>query len=64
MKHFKFEANTEEATDQLGQKLEELLPDGTVVALSGTLGAGKTRLVQSIAEASGVDRRDVTSPTP
>jgi tRNA threonylcarbamoyladenosine biosynthesis protein TsaE len=33
------------------------------VALCGTLGAGKTRLVQAIAEASGVDRRDVLSPT-
>ena len=40
-----------------------MLPDGTVVALCGTLGAGKTRLVQAIAEACGVDRRAVTSPT-
>ena len=39
------------------------LPDGTTVALCGTLGAGKTRLVQAIAEAAGVDRRDVLSPT-
>ena len=27
------------------------------------LGAGKTRLVQAVAEASGIDRRTVTSPT-
>ena len=40
-----------------------MLPDGTTVALCGTLGAGKTRLVQAIAEAAGVDRRDVLSPT-
>jgi ribonuclease III len=33
------------------------------VALCGPLGAGKTRLVQAIAEALGVDRRDVLSPT-
>jgi tRNA threonylcarbamoyladenosine biosynthesis protein TsaE len=33
------------------------------VALCGTLGAGKTRLVQAIAEACGVDRRSVVSPT-
>ena len=33
------------------------------MALCGTLGAGKTRLVQAIAEAVGVDRRDVLSPT-
>ncbi len=47
----------------LGAALAEALPDGTVVALCGTLGAGKTRLVQAIAEACGVDRRTVTSPT-
>ena len=32
-------------------------------ALCGTLGAGKTRLVQAIAAAAGVDRREVVSPT-
>jgi tRNA threonylcarbamoyladenosine biosynthesis protein TsaE len=31
--------------------------------LCGTLGAGKTRLVQALAEACGIDRRDVVSPT-
>ena len=34
-----------------------------MVALSGPLGAGKTRLVQAIAAACGVDRREVVSPT-
>ncbi len=53
----------EEATRQLGARLGELLPDGAVVALNGPLGAGKTRLVQGLAEACGVDRRDVVSPT-
>ncbi len=43
--------------------MAEALPDGSVVALSGTLGAGKTQLVQAVASASGVDLRDVTSPT-
>ena len=43
--------------------LAELLPDGSVVALIGTLGAGKTRLVQAVAEASGVPKNTVTSPT-
>jgi tRNA threonylcarbamoyladenosine biosynthesis protein TsaE len=33
------------------------------VALCGTLGAGKTRLVQAVAEALGVDRGRVVSPT-
>ncbi len=40
-----------------------MLPDGAVVALCGTLGAGKTRLVQAIAEGCGIDRREVVSPT-
>lgn len=33
------------------------------VGLVGTLGAGKTRLVQSIAAAAGIDPAEVTSPT-
>jgi tRNA threonylcarbamoyladenosine biosynthesis protein TsaE len=36
---------------------------GTVVALVGHLGAGKTRLAQAVAEAFGVNRDAVTSPT-
>jgi tRNA threonylcarbamoyladenosine biosynthesis protein TsaE len=63
MDRFTYEAASEAATAVLGAALAEALPDGTVVALSGGLGAGKTRLVQAIAEASGVDRRDVVSPT-
>ncbi len=33
------------------------------MALDGPLGAGKTRLVQAVAVACGVDRREVVSPT-
>jgi tRNA threonylcarbamoyladenosine biosynthesis protein TsaE len=58
-----YESESEDDTARLGRALAELLPDRTVVALCGTLGAGKTRLVQAIAEACGVDRRAVTSPT-
>ena len=39
------------------------LPAGTTIALCGTLGAGKTRLVQAIAAAYGVPREDIVSPT-
>ena len=63
MKNFTYHAADEAATSALGTALAELLPDGTTVALCGTLGAGKTRLVQAIAEAAGVDRREVLSPT-
>lgn len=58
-----YDANDEAATAALGAVMAEILPEGTTIALIGTLGAGKTRLAQAIAEASGVPRRDVVSPT-
>lgn len=58
-----FIATTLGDTDRLGALLAELLPDGTTVVLSGTLGAGKTRLVQAVAAAIGVPRESVVSPT-
>jgi tRNA threonylcarbamoyladenosine biosynthesis protein TsaE len=54
---------SETDTDRLGAALAAELPPGTVVALAGTLGAGKTRLVQAVATALGVPRDAVTSPT-
>lgn len=52
-----------EDTDTLGAALEHVLPDGTVIALVGTLGVGKTRFVQAVAQSAGVDPECVTSPT-
>lgn len=63
MNDFTFVAQSEADTDRLGVLLAEALPPGTVVALVGTLGAGKTRLVQAVAAALGVPRDEVTSPT-
>ena len=63
MSRFLYEADDEAATVALGVALEEVLPERATVALCGALGAGKTRLVQAVAEAAGVDRRDVLSPT-
>ena len=60
---FTFCAANESETERLGQALAEVLPEGSVVALHGALGAGKTRLVQAIATALGVDRSEVVSPT-
>ena len=63
MKRFIYESRNEEATEKLGARLSAALPEGAVVALCGTLGAGKTRLVRAVAAACGIDSRDVVSPT-
>jgi tRNA threonylcarbamoyladenosine biosynthesis protein TsaE len=59
----RFDALSEADTARFGHELAVALPESCTIALNGTLGAGKTRLVQAIAEALGVDRRDVVSPT-
>jgi tRNA threonylcarbamoyladenosine biosynthesis protein TsaE len=58
-----FESNSEADTERFGRRLAQVLPAGSVVALTGTLGAGKTRLVQAIAAGLGVPRDAVISPT-
>jgi tRNA threonylcarbamoyladenosine biosynthesis protein TsaE len=63
MKSVTIESTSEAATDALGRALAEALPDGAIVALDGPLGAGKTRLVQAIAAAAGVDAGAAVSPT-
>lgn len=60
---FSFIAADESATAAFGRTLADQLPPGAVVGLCGPLGAGKTRLVQAVAEAAGVDPRLVLSPT-
>jgi tRNA threonylcarbamoyladenosine biosynthesis protein TsaE len=52
------------ATEVLGRRLAGLLFPGSVVALIGPLGAGKTCFVRTVAEGLGiVDSRLVSSPT-
>ena len=63
MNELVFDAADEWATDRFGAALAVALPVGATVALCGTLGAGKTRLVQAIAAACGFPREDVVSPT-
>lgn len=60
---FEYVAENEQDTDRFGEALARSVPDGTVIALRGTLGAGKTRLVQAIATACGIPAATVTSPT-
>jgi tRNA threonylcarbamoyladenosine biosynthesis protein TsaE len=63
MHPYVYHADEEAATDRLGAALEQLLPEQSLVALRGTLGAGKTRLVQAIGEAAGIERAGIVSPT-
>ena len=63
MTRFVFQANCLNDTERLGAALAKWLPDGTTVSLCGTLGAGKTRLVQAVVAGSGVARENVVSPT-
>lgn len=51
------------ATEALGRRLAPHLPPGTVVALHGALGAGKTHLAKGICAALGVPPEEVVSPT-
>lgn len=58
----KFITNSRKETIALGKKIGRVLKEGDVVALQGTLGAGKTTITIGIAEALGV-KEIVTSPT-
>src|SRR6476619_2760340 len=60
---FQFTSKTEHDTNRLDDILARALSPGTVVALIGPLGAGKTRLVQAVATALGNAPGSVTSPT-
>ncbi len=56
--------HSEEETTQFGESLALSLNGGTIVALHGDLGAGKTTLVKGvIAQLAGVTKRNVQSPT-
>jgi tRNA threonylcarbamoyladenosine biosynthesis protein TsaE len=56
-------STSEAETEKLAGHLAEALEPGTVVALIGNLGAGKTRLVRAVSVALGVDPRTIASPT-
>jgi len=62
--HLSVELADPAATQSFGRRLGELLFPGSVVALIGPLGAGKTQLVRAISEGLLIkDSRMVTSPT-
>ena len=51
-----------EQTIQLGQKIGSKLQKGDILAMQGTLAAGKTTITKGIALALGI-KEDITSPT-
>ena len=53
----------EQATRRLGALLAQCLAPRAICALVGTLGAGKTRLVQAVAASLGIPPESVHSPT-
>lgn len=59
---FLFHTSTSEETFDLGRKIGSLLKAGDVIAMTGTLAAGKTTITKGIAESLGVSD-NITSPT-
>ena len=57
-----FYTESAEQTIELGEKIGSFLRPGDVIALQGTLAAGKTTITKGIARALGITE-DITSPT-
>ncbi len=57
-----FRTNSAEETIELGKKIGKLLKKGDIIAMQGTLAAGKTTITKGIAQALGITDT-ITSPT-
>ncbi|AMX84753.1 tRNA threonylcarbamoyladenosine biosynthesis protein TsaE [Geobacillus subterraneus] len=62
MEHFELIVHSPEETRAIARRLAERLEPGTVIALEGDLGAGKTTFTKGLAEGLGI-RQNVNSPT-
>jgi tRNA threonylcarbamoyladenosine biosynthesis protein TsaE len=56
-------SSSEQETRDIAAAFARDLAMGSVLLLSGDLGAGKTAFVRGLAEGLGIDPREVTSPT-
>ncbi len=63
MTSFLFCSKSPGETVRFGCRLGKKLSSGTVVALTGNLGSGKTTLIQGLAKGLGVSKGTVKSPT-
>jgi tRNA threonylcarbamoyladenosine biosynthesis protein TsaE len=61
--HLTFDSHSPAATLALGRRLGERLKAGSVIALTGELGCGKTLLTRGICQGLDVPPRQVNSPT-
>ena len=59
---FTYISESEAATEALGERFGSIVRDGTVVAMFGDLGSGKTAFVRGMARGMGITAR-VSSPT-
>lgn len=57
-----FQTHSADETIALGEKIGALLKPGDIIAMTGTLAAGKTTITKGIAKALGV-KDTITSPT-
>lgn len=57
-----FVTHSAEETILLGKKIGSMLQPGAIIAMEGTLAAGKTTITKGIAEALGIEET-ITSPT-
>ena len=57
-----FHTASAEETIELGKKIGSLLKKGDIIAMQGTLAAGKTTITKGIAQSLGV-KDEITSPT-
>ncbi len=55
--------HSEDETADVAAALASSLAPGSVVLLSGNLGAGKTAFVRGLARGLGIDEEEVSSPT-
>ena len=63
MNSYEFFSSSPAATTALGKRIGERLEPGSVVALTGELGCGKTLLTRGICAGLSVPLRQVNSPT-